>query len=56
MKSDWKVIQRELIFQNPWIELHQDKVETRTGKVMDYTWYKSSDVPVIVPFLKKITL
>jgi ADP-ribose pyrophosphatase len=56
MKSDWKVIQRELIFQNPWIELHQDKVETRTGKVMDYTWYKSSDVAVIVPFLKKNNL
>lgn len=56
MKSDWKVIQRELIFQNPWIELHQDKVETRTGKVMDYTWYKSSDVVVIVPFLEKDNL
>lgn len=56
MKSDWKVLQRELIFQNPWIELHQDKVETRTGKVMDYTWYKSSDVAVIVPFLEKDNL
>ena len=56
MKLDWKVIQRELIFQNPWIELHQDKVETRTGKVMDYTWYKSSDVAVIVPFLEKDNL
>ena len=56
MESDWKVIQRELIFQNPWIELHQDKVETRTGKVMDYTWYKSTDVAVIVPFLEKDNL
>lgn len=56
MKSDWKVIQRKLIFQNPWIELHQDKVETRTGKVMDYTWYKSTDVAVIVPFLEKDNL
>jgi ADP-ribose pyrophosphatase len=56
MKSNWKIIQRELIFQNPWIELHQDKVETRTGKVMDYTWYKSSDVAVIVPFLEKDNL
>ena len=56
MESDWKVIQRELIFQNPWIELHQDKVETRTGKVMDYTWYKSTDIAVIVPFLEKDNL
>jgi ADP-ribose diphosphatase len=56
MRSDWKVIQRKLIFQNPWIELHQDKVETRTGKVMDYTWYKSTDVAVIVPFLEKDNL
>ena len=53
MESDWKIIQKELIFRNPWIELYQDKVETRTGKVMDYTWYKSSDVAVIVPFLEK---
>ena len=53
MESDWKIIQKELIFRNPWIELYQDKVETRTGKVMDYTWYKSSDVAVIVPFVEK---
>jgi ADP-ribose pyrophosphatase len=56
MKLDWKVIQRKLIFQNPWIELHQDKVETRTGKVMDYRWYKSTDDAVIVPFLEKDNL
>src|ERR671928_224455 len=56
MESEWKVIQKELIFQNPWIELHQDKVETRRGKVVDYTWYKSSDVAVIVPFLEKDNL
>ena len=56
MKSDWKVIQKELIFRNPWIELYQDKVETRTGKVLDYTWYKSSDVAVIVPFVERDNL
>jgi ADP-ribose pyrophosphatase len=56
MESDWKIIQKELIFRNPWIELYQDKVKTRTGKVMDYTWYKSSDVAVIVPFLEKDSL
>ena len=56
MKSDWKIIQKELIFRNPWIELYQDKVETRTGKVLDYTWYKSSDVVVIVPFVERDNL
>jgi ADP-ribose pyrophosphatase len=56
MESDWKIIQKELIFRNPWIELYQDKVKTRTGKVVDYTWYKSSDVAVIVPFLEKDNL
>lgn len=56
MPSDWKTIQSDLIFQNPWIELYQDKVEIRTGKMMHYTWYKSSDVVVIVPFLDNDTL
>lgn len=55
MTSEWKTIQSELIFQNPWIELYQDKVETRIGQRMHYTWYKSSDVVVIVPFLDKDT-
>ena len=56
MTSDWKTIQSDLIFQNPWIELYQDKVEIGTGKMMHYTWYKSSDVAVIVPFLDNDTL
>ena len=51
MPSTSKTIQSDLIFQNPWIELYQDKVERGTGKMMHYTWYKSSDVVVIVPFL-----
>jgi ADP-ribose pyrophosphatase len=56
MHSDWKTIQSDLIFQNPWIQLYQDKVEISTGKMMHYTWYKSSDVVVIVPFLDNDTL
>jgi ADP-ribose pyrophosphatase len=56
MKYDWKIIQNELIFRNPWIELYQDKVKTRTGKVLDYTWYKSSDVAVVVPFIHRNNL
>jgi ADP-ribose pyrophosphatase len=36
--------------------LYQDEVEIRTGKMMHYIWYKSSDVAVIVPFLDNDTL
>ncbi len=56
MASDWRIIQSELLFQNRWIELYEDKVEVRTGKITHYTWYKSSDVAIIVPFLNKDTL
>ena len=44
MASDWRIIQSELLFQNRWIELYEDKVEVRTGNITHYTWYKSSDV------------
>ena len=56
MTSDWKTIQRNLIFENPWIELYEDKVKTRTGAIMHYTWYKSSNVVVIIPFITENTL
>jgi ADP-ribose pyrophosphatase len=56
MTSDWKTLQGDLIYQDPWIKLYQDKVKTRSGKTMKYTWYKSSDVAVIVPFLREDAL
>jgi ADP-ribose pyrophosphatase len=56
MASDWKIMQSELLFENRWIELYEDKVKIRTGKTRHYTWYKSPDVAVIVPFLGKDTL
>jgi ADP-ribose pyrophosphatase len=56
MTSDWRIIHSELLFQNRWIELYEDKVEVRIGKIAHYTWYKSPDVAVIVPFLNKDTL
>jgi len=36
--------------------LYQDKIETRNGNTTDYTWYKASDVVVIVPFLNSDSL
>jgi ADP-ribose pyrophosphatase len=56
MTSDWKTMQSNLIFQNPWIELYEDKVKTRTGTTMHYTWYKSSNVVVIIPFVTETTV
>ena len=49
-------MQSNLIFQNPWIELYEDKVKTRTGTTMYYTWYKSSNVAVIIPFVTETTV
>src|SRR5215813_10427951 len=56
MASDWKIIHSELLFQNRWMELHEDKVEVRPGKITHYTWYRTPDVAVIVPFIDKNAL
>ena len=37
MNSDWKIMQSELLFQNRWVELYEDKVEVRPGKTTLYT-------------------
>jgi hypothetical protein len=31
--------------------LDGDKIEVRPGKITHYTWYKTPDVAVIVPFI-----
>ena len=56
MSSGWKTIESRLIYENPWIKLHEDKVKTSSGKTMLYSWYESADVVVIVPFLENSTL
>jgi ADP-ribose pyrophosphatase len=56
MVSDWKIIHSELLFQNRWMELYEDKVEVRPWKITHYTWYRTSDVAVIIPFIDKNTL
>jgi ADP-ribose pyrophosphatase len=56
MTSDWKIIHSELLFQNRWMELYEDKVQVRPGKTTHYTWYRTPDVAVIVPFIDKDTL
>jgi ADP-ribose pyrophosphatase len=54
--SDWKTLESRLIYKNPWIKLHEDKVRTPSGKIMLYSWYESADVVVVVPFLDDSTL
>jgi ADP-ribose pyrophosphatase len=54
--TDWKTLESRLIFKNPWIKLHEDKVRTPSGKIMLYSWYESADVVVVVPFLNDQTL
>jgi ADP-ribose pyrophosphatase len=54
--SDWKTLESRLIYKNPWIKLHEDKVRTPSGKTMLYSWYESADVVVVVPFLDDSTL
>jgi ADP-ribose pyrophosphatase len=56
MSSDWKTLESRLIFKNPWIKLHEDKVRTPSGKTILYSWYESADVVVVVPFLDDSTL
>jgi ADP-ribose pyrophosphatase len=56
MSSGWKTVESKLIYKNPWIKLHEDKITTPSGKTMLYSWYESADVVVIVPFLDDSTL
>ena len=56
MTSDWKIMHSELLFQNRWMELYEDKIEVRPGKITHYTWYRTPDVAVVVPFIDKNTL
>lgn len=56
MSSGWKTFESRLIYKNPWIKLHEDKIRTPPGKIMLYSWYESADVVVIVPFLDDGTL
>jgi ADP-ribose pyrophosphatase len=53
---DWKLLKRDHIFENEWISLFQDKIKMNNGRTVDYTWYKASDVVVVVPFLDNNTL
>jgi ADP-ribose pyrophosphatase len=55
--NNWKTLKNIRIFENQWITLYQDKVQvTSSGKIIEYTWYKSPDVVVIVPFVDDNTL
>jgi ADP-ribose pyrophosphatase len=56
MSSDWKTLESRVVYKNPWLKLHEDKVRTPSGETMLYSWYESADVVVVVPFLDDSTL
>jgi ADP-ribose pyrophosphatase len=57
MSNNWKTLENNRIFENRWLTLYQDKIqELSSGNTIEYTWYKSPDVVVIVPFLDDNTL
>jgi ADP-ribose pyrophosphatase len=56
MSSDWKTLESRVVYKNPWLKLHEDKVRTPSGEKMLYSWYESADVVVVVPFLDDSTI
>jgi ADP-ribose diphosphatase len=57
ISNNWKTLENNRIFENRWITLYQDKVQvSSSGNTIEYTWYKSPDVVVVVPFLDEETL
>ncbi len=57
ISNNWKTLENNRIFENRWITLYQDKVQvSNSGNTIEYTWYKSPDVVLIVPFLDDNTL
>jgi ADP-ribose pyrophosphatase len=57
ISNNWKTLENNRIYENRWITLYQDKVQvTSSGNIIEYTWYKSPNAVVIVPFLDDNTL
>jgi ADP-ribose pyrophosphatase len=57
ISDNWKTLENNRIYENRWITLYQDKVQvSSSGNTIEYTWYKSPDVVVIVPFFDENTL
>ena len=57
ISNNWKTLENNRIYENRWITLYQDRVQVASsGNTIEYTWYKSPDVVVIVPFLDDNTL
>jgi ADP-ribose pyrophosphatase len=52
----WKRLDRKKVFEardgrTVYMELFQDRVKAPDGREMSYTFFKSSDVAIVVPFL-----
>jgi 8-oxo-dGTP pyrophosphatase MutT (NUDIX family) len=47
--TPWQTIHSEIIHENPWFAIVQDKVLTHTGKQITYTYMKHPGAVAIVP-------
>jgi 8-oxo-dGTP pyrophosphatase MutT (NUDIX family) len=50
MRTDnpWKITSSEIVYQNPWIRIHEDKVIMPSGKPGLYAYMESNDSVVII--------
>ena len=56
--KSWKRLDREKVYEAKddktiYMELYRDRVLAPDGREMSYTFYKSSDIVIIVPFLDR---
>jgi ADP-ribose pyrophosphatase len=54
--KNWERLGRKKVFEardnsTIYMELYQDRVRAPNGKEMSYTFYRASDVAIVVPFL-----
>jgi 8-oxo-dGTP pyrophosphatase MutT (NUDIX family) len=45
--NPWKIISSQTVYQNPWIQIQEDKVITPTGKEGIYGFMRSNDSVII---------
>jgi ADP-ribose pyrophosphatase len=61
MKKAWERLGRKKVFEardasTIYMQLFQDRLRSPDGTELSYTFYKSSDVAIVVPFLDERTL
>ncbi|HEY5695344.1 MAG TPA: NUDIX hydrolase [Candidatus Saccharimonadales bacterium] len=47
MKNPWKTLSSKIVYQNPWMRVHEDAVITPTGKEGIYGFFESKDSVIV---------